>query len=88
MDKINYSPKNLSITNIEGIVTINNNSNLNTDTLQNKNNNQRIMIGSILENIENENMNNNKKYLKTEDNIHKSSQDSSIEDTSILDHQN
>jgi hypothetical protein len=31
------------------------------------------MIGNILGNIENENMNNNKKYLKTDDYIHKSS---------------
>jgi hypothetical protein len=46
------------------------------------------MIENILENIENDNLNNNKKYLKTDDYIHKSYQDSSMEDVSNLEHQN
>ena len=60
------------MSNIDPVGTINNNSNK-LNGFQDNRDSQRLIIGNILENIEKENIMNDKKYFQNEDYVHRSS---------------
>ena len=72
IEKVNQTPRNVSMSNIDPIGTINNNSNK-LNGFQDNRDSQRLIIGNILENIEKENIMNDQKYFQNEDYVHRSS---------------
>ena len=62
IEKVNQTPRNVSMSNIDPVGTIRNNSNK-LNGFQDNRDNQRLIIGNILENIEKENIMNDQKYF-------------------------